>query len=172
MMKRADALGLRRRKTGFEAQYVTDDEFVALGRALDNAGADHPVVVAMVRFLLCTGARKSLALQLKWASSRRLRGAEGRQDRAAHDLALPTRAVLAARQRRTDCPGYSRRPVTVDGEWNAIPAAGLPTLRIHDLRHSHAAVAIGGGEGLRVVAGLLGHADIKTNLGDAHLAAS
>ena len=27
---------LRRRKTGFEAHYLTDDEFAALGRALDG----------------------------------------------------------------------------------------------------------------------------------------
>ena len=46
----------------------------------------------------------------------------------------------------------------------------MGTLRIHDLRHSHAAVAVNGGEGLRVVAGLLGHADIATTFGYAHLA--
>ena len=39
-----------------------------------------------------------------------------------------------------------------------------------DLRHAHAAVAVNGGEGLRVVAGLLGHADIATTFGYAHLA--
>ena len=33
--------GLRRRKTGFEAHYLTDHEFAALGRALDGAEADH-----------------------------------------------------------------------------------------------------------------------------------
>ena len=49
-------------------------------------------------------------------------------------------------------------------------ATGLPRLRIHDLRHSLAAVAVNGGEGLRVVAGLFGHADIKTTFGYAHLA--
>ena len=59
----------------------------------------------------------------------------------------------------------------MDREWNAFRAvAGLTTLRIHDLRHSLAAVAVNGGEGLRVVAGLLGHADIKTTFGYAHLA--
>ena len=69
MMKHADALGLRRedsnpckglrrRKTGFEAHYLTDDEFAALGRALDGAEADHPVAVAVVRFRLYTSARK------------------------------------------------------------------------------------------------------------------
>ena len=51
----------------------------------------------------------------------------------------------------------------MDRGWN-------PTLRILDLRHSLAAVAVNGGEGLRVVAGLLGHAVIKTTLRYAHRA--
>ncbi len=57
MMKHAEALGLRRedsnpcrglrrRKTGFEAHYLTDGEFAALGRALDGAEAEWPVAVA------------------------------------------------------------------------------------------------------------------------------
>ncbi len=48
MMKHAEALGLRpedsnpcrglrRRKTGFEAHYLTDDEFAALGRACESS---------------------------------------------------------------------------------------------------------------------------------------
>ena len=59
----------------------------------------------------------------------------------------------------------------MDKAWKETrAAAGLRTLRIHDLRHSHAAVAVNGGEGLRAAAGLLGHADIKTTFGYAHLA--
>ena len=62
-------------------------------------------------------------------------------------------------------------PVSLDKAWKAIrAAAGLGTLRIHDLRHSHAAVAVNGGEDLRIVAGLLGHADIATTFAYAHLA--
>ena len=56
---------LRRRKTGFEAHYLTDDEFATLGQALDVAEADHPVALAALRFLLYTGARKSEALRLR-----------------------------------------------------------------------------------------------------------
>jgi len=188
MMQHAEALGLRRedsnpckglrrRKTGFEAHYLTDDEFAALGRALDGAEAEWSVAVAVVRFLLYTGARKSEALRLKWEHVHGDRAVlpDSKTGPRTLWLASPARAVLAARQRRTNCPWVFASPcggpATVDKAWNAIrTAAGLPTLRIHDLRHAHAAVAVGGGEGLRVVAGLLGHADIKTTFGYAHLA--
>ncbi len=188
MMKHAEALGLRRedsnpckglrrRKTGFEAHYLTDDEFAALGWALDDAEAGWPVAVAVVRFLLYTGARKSEALRLKWEYVHGDRAVlpDSKTGPRTIWLASPARAVLAAQSRRTNCPWVFASPcggpVSVDKAWGAIrAAAGLPTLRIHDLRHSHAGVAVGGGEGLRVVAGLLGHADIKTTFGYAHLA--
>ena len=188
MMKHAEALGLRRensnpckglrrRKTGFTAHYLTDGEFAALGRALDDAEADYPVAVAVLRFLLYTGARKSEALRLKWEHVHGDRAVlpDSKTGPRTIWLASPARAVLAARSRRTNCPwvfaSHCGGRVKVEKAWNAVrKAAGLDKLRIHDLRHSHAAVAVGGGEGLRVVAGLLGHADIKTTFGYAHLA--
>ena len=154
MMKHAEARGLRRedsnpckglrrRKTGFEAHYLTDDEFAALGRALDGAEADHPVAVAVVRFLLYTGARKSEALRLKWEHVHGDRAVlpDSKTGPRTIWLALPARAVLAARQRRTNCPWVFASPcggpANVDQAWNAVRAAAeLPTLRIHDLRHS------------------------------------
>ena len=58
--------GLRRRKSGFKAHYLTNVEFAALGWALARVGGEYPVAVAVVRFLLYTGARKSEALGLRW----------------------------------------------------------------------------------------------------------
>ena len=168
--------GLRRRKTGFKAHYLTDDELAALGRTLDDAEAAHPVAVAAFRFLLYTGARKSEALRLRWEDVHGDRAVlpDSKTGPRTIWLASPARAVLAALPRR-DCPWVfaSRRgnPLKVDKAWQAVrEEAGLRTLRIHDLRHSHAAVAVNGGEGLRVVAGLLGHADIATTFGYVHLA--
>ena len=188
LMKHAEALGLRRedsnpckglrrRKTGFEAHYLTDEEFAALGRALESAETEWPVAVAALRFLLYTGARKSEALRLKWEYVHGDRAVlpDSKTGPRTIWLASPARAVLAAKSRRINCSWVFASPcggpVSVDKAWNAVrAAAGLPGLRIHDLRHSHAAVAVNGGEGLRVVAGLLGHADIATTFGYAHLA--
>ena len=159
MMKHAEALGLRRedsnpckglrrRKTGFEAHYLTDDEFAALGRALDGAEADHQVAVAALRFLLYTGARKSEALRLKWEH---VHGdcavlPDSKTGPRTIWLASPARAVLAARSHRTNCPWVFSSPdggpTTVDKEWNAIRAAG-------DASHSRSAAQPRGGRGQR-----------------------
>ena len=48
--------------------------------------------------------------------------------------------------------------------------AGLDGLRLHDLRHNYASVAVNVGEEVRTVAELLGHSQMTTTQGYAHLA--
>jgi hypothetical protein len=48
--------------------------------------------------------------------------------------------------------------------------AGLPDLRIHDLRHSFASVGLAGGQGLPIIGRLLGHQHVQTTARYAHLA--
>ena len=188
MMKHAETLGLRpegsnpckglrRRKSSFKARYLTTDEFAALGRALDKAQAVFPTAVAALRFLLYTGARKSEALGLRWEHVHGDRAVlpDSKTGPRTIRLAMPARAILASLSRRGDCPwvfaGESCKPVTIGEAWGAVrEAARLDGLRVHDCRHNFAAVAVGAGEGLRTVSGLLGHADIKTTFGYAHLA--
>lgn len=56
-------------------------------------------------------------------------------------------------------------------EWDAArKAAGLKTLRFHDLRHTAAAWLIGTGASLKHVADLLGHSDVRVTQRYAHLA--
>ena len=188
LMKHAEALGLRpegsnpcqglrRRKSSFEARYLTAGEFAALGAALDAVQANHPVAVAALRFLLYTGARKSEALTLRWEHIHGDRAVlpDSKTGPRTIRLAEPARAVLGAQPRRGGCPwvfaSADGTPVSVGKAWKAVrKAAGLDGLRIHDCRHNFAAVAVAGGEDLRIVAGLLGHADIKTTFGYTHLA--
>ena len=55
--------------------------------------------------------------------------------------------------------------------WNtARQKAGLPDVRIHDLRHSFASLLINQGRSLYEVQRLLGHTQIKTTQRYAHLA--
>ena len=169
--------GLRRRKTGFKAHYLTDAEFAALGRALAEVEGEYSVAAAAVRFLLHTGARKSEALNLRWEHVHGDRAVlpDSKTGPRTIWLASPARAILAALPRREGCPWVfasdDGKAVSIEKPWQAIRTrAGLGSLRLHDLRHSHAAVAVGTGEGLRIVAGLLGHADIETTFGYAHLA--
>ena len=169
--------GLRRRKSGFKAHYLTDAEFAALGWALAKVEVEYPVAVAAVRFLLYTGARKSEALGLRWEHIHGDRAVppDSKSGPRTIWLATPARAILAAQPRRNGCPWVfasdDGMPISLLKPWQVIRRkAGLASLRLHDLRHSHAAAAVGTGEGLRIVAGLLGHADIETTFGYAHLA--
>jgi len=169
--------GLRRRASRFRARYLSADELAALGRALDRVHAAHPTAVAALRFLLYTGARKSEALGLRWAYIHGDRAVlpDSKTGPRTLWLAPPARAILASLPRRDACPwvfaGARGAPISLAETWRTVcDAARLDGMRLHDCRHNFAAVGVGAGEGLRTVSGLLGHADIKTTFGYAHLA--
>ena len=55
--------------------------------------------------------------------------------------------------------------------WRRIRArAGLDNVRIHDLRHSFASMALALGESLPMIGKLLGHTQVQTTARYAHLA--
>ncbi len=47
--------------------------------------------------------------------------------------------------------------------------AGLEDVRLHDLRHSFASIAVSGGASLPIIGALLGHTDSATTQRYAHL---
>ena len=68
-----------------------------------------------------------------------------------------------------------------DGHWTGTPklwakvrqAAGLADVRLHDLRHTYASLAVGaagGAQSLAVIGKILGHSDVRTTARYAHLA--
>jgi integrase len=63
--------------------------------------------------------------------------------------------------------------VDIQRPWHRLcGAAGLlPDVRLHDLRHSFASVAVAGGLSLPVIGALLGHSQPATTARYAHLAA-
>jgi site-specific recombinase XerD len=55
--------------------------------------------------------------------------------------------------------------------WQRIRGlAELDDVRIHDLRHAHASIAVAGGESLYIVGKMLGHSQAVTTQRYAHLA--
>jgi integrase len=138
-----------------------------------------PDACDVVRLLLLTGARKSEILGLGWDRVAGTRAVleDSKSGPRTIWLNTPARAVLERRRERAAgafvFPSTrADKPLpTIDRQWKAIlNAAGIPALRLHDLRHHFAAVGVSNGIDLKVVGQLLGHHDIDTTLGYAHLA--
>ena len=85
------------------------------------------------------------------------------------------RHVLSSRPRQGphvfQIDGKPVQEYIIRAEWKAIrKRAKLPGLRLHDLRHSFASVAVSNGTSLRTVGGLLGHKRLDVTQSYAHLA--
>ncbi|MDH3663575.1 MAG: site-specific integrase [Alphaproteobacteria bacterium] len=191
VMQHAELLGLRPegsnpcaglavKRDQFEARYLTDDEMFRLVSALSRLFDRWPVEIAALRFLILTGARRGEALGLEWSFIEGPRAVlpDSKTGSKTIWLAEPVRRLLAGlRRHRGSAFVFTRdngKAVSKSGlvsVWKrARTLAALDGVRLHDLRHSFASVAVCTGEELRTVASLLGHADLATTMGYAHLA--
>ena len=141
-----------------------------------------PVGTAALRFLLLTGWREREALSLEWTHLDTDRGcatlAESKTGRSVRELGAPALAVVRAMRAYQQAgnpyvfAGAKRGAHYTDTArvWDAVRhAAGLPDLRLHDLRHAFASVAASGGLTLPLIGALLGHLDSATTARYAHL---
>jgi integrase len=137
--------------------------------------------IAALRLLIFTGARLSEILTLRWEFIDPSAGVARLPDSktGAKNLYLPpgALAVLETVSRFASnthvLPGDRAGAgfVGIQKPWQRVRAlAGLPDLRIHDLRHAFASVAVGGGDSLFIVGKLLGHRQSATTERYAHLA--
>ena len=137
--------------------------------------------IAAFRLLIFTGARLSEILTLHWAWVDAAQGVARLPDSktGAKNLYLPpgALAVLSDLPRMEyndhvlpgDRPGASF--VGIQKPWQRVRGlAGLPDLRIHDLRHAFASAAVASGDSLFIVGKLLGHRQSSTTERYAHLA--
>jgi integrase len=141
-----------------------------------------PVAVAALRFLLLTGWREGEARALRWDQLNLERGLATLPDtktgKSVRHVGAPVLTLLATLPRLAGNPHVfpGRKPGDHVRElkrtWEAVRhAAGLPDLRLHDLRHSHASVAVSGGLSLPVIGQLIGHKEVGTTQRYAHFAA-
>lgn len=141
-----------------------------------------PVAIGALRFLLLTGWRKDEAQSLRWDAVDVARGVATLRDsktgRSVRELGPPALELIEAmRAYRLEGNPYVF-PGAKDGDhfkdtarvWDAVrQAAGLPDVRLHDLRHAFASVAASGGLTLPVIGALLGHGHSATTSRYAHL---
>lgn len=189
MMNYAEQLGLRPRgsnpckgtpryKRKLVDRFLSAREFHRLSTSLRAFEESDPIAVQAIRLLIYSGARHGeiVGLRWEWVQPPRLMlpdsktGAKiiylNRQAQAMLD-AMPNRAEmgLAFPSARGD------RPIALSLPWSRIRQhAGLPDVRLHDLRHSFASIAIADGISLVVIGKLLGHALAETTERYAHLA--
>jgi integrase len=193
------ARGLEKFRERSRGRFLTDDELARLGAVLEIAertgavtpedGAPavpvSPFVLAAIKLLIFTGARKGEVLALEWhhvdVEHACLRIPVHKTDRAGTKtipLNVPALAILEALPRLAASP-YVFPSVVRDGHlvkiekaWTAIrTAAGLEGVRPHDLRHAHASVGVSAGVSLPIVGALLGHTQTATTQRYAHLSA-
>jgi len=171
--------GLRKKTITQRGSHLPASTTRALWRALDQQQSAIPDACDAVRLLLLTGARRSEILGLEWdriIGSRAVLEDSKTGPRTIW-LCAAARHILDRRRLVTDSafvfPGpKTKRPITAfDREWRRIlKEARIRALRVHDLRHHFASVAVSNGVDLRVIGQLLGHKDIESTLGYAHLA--
>ena len=153
------------------------------GRLLDAAGRSlNPQLRPILSLLLLTGVRVSELLHAEWRHvdlERRAWHIPITKTGKARYVPLSQAAVdvIEALPKFPGCPYLIPNPetrlcfVSVKHGWQTVRRdAGLPDLRLHDLRHSAASFMINGGVDLYAVGRILGHADHKSTMRYSHLA--
>jgi integrase len=177
-------------------RFLSNEQTISLLDAVRQSESD--MLQYIVLFLIYTGARKREALDAKWqdidwdkkswripkTKSGKVRhiplskGAlsvletlkglclEGKLGKHLHAASLNEMAPRNIFANVRTGQAY----VSFFYSWDAArKRAGLPDLRVHDLRHSFASFLVNAGRSLYEVQELLGHADIRTTSRYAHL---
>jgi integrase len=166
-------------------RYLSIEELQRLGQTLTEVQkrkSEDQYVLAALGLLILTGARLGEILSLKWDyvdfAQGILRLPESKTGAKAIFLNTSAAELLRA------IPRLDQNPYVIAGKnpdahlvelqkpWRRIRSeAGLKDVRIHDLRHSFAAMAAGAGMSLPMIGKLLGHSQPATTARYAHLAA-
>ena len=190
IMKEAEAMGLRPegsnpcrgirryRRKGRE-RFLSDDEIRRVSARLSAHEPAQPQQVAAIRLLLLTGCRKGELLTLRWAEYREghLFLRDSKTGPRTVWLSQPARRILDMLGRtspwvfpapRTNRPRGAR---WLDLFWRRVRTeAELYDVCLHDLRHTHASLALRQGETVLAIGRLLGHRNPETTLKYTHLA--
>ncbi|KMW60007.1 Integrase [Candidatus Rhodobacter oscarellae] len=165
--------GIKRYRRQNRDRFLSEAEIARLGRAL----LDPSPAVALIRLLALTGCRASELRTLRWTDCRdgHIFLRDSKTGPRMVWLSGAARAVLDALPRMSPWvfPAVRRdgsmTRATLRHAWGKVrKKAGLMDVRLHDLRHTYASVAVTSGETVLAVGRLLGHRDPETTLKYAH----
>ncbi len=163
-------------------RYLSDDEQMRLGEVLAEAleeGSETIHAVSAILLLIYTGCRLSEILTLRWdyVTSHHLELPDSKTGRRRIPLPREAYEILAEMPRENGNPFVilgdveGQRLVNLQKPWNRIrKRAGIPDVRMHDLRHTYASVAMKDGIDPFTLKEILGHKNLTTTLRYAHLA--
>lgn len=166
-------------------RYLTEEE---QERLLASIRVEKNRTIAlMVLFLLSTGARRGEAFTATWDNidiPNKVWRISANNSKSKKVRAVPLNEtaiqVLETVPRVEGSPYVFTSARSKSGQFNDIKKswtrirerAGLPDLRLHDLRHQYASLLVNGGRSLYEVQAILGHSDPTITMRYAHLSAS
>lgn len=161
-------------------RFLTAEETQRLIDVLNHS--ENTQLKYIVPLLLLLACRKRELLDAQWQDfdmDRRLWRIPMTKNGRPRHVPLSAKAIEILNQlpRWPGCPYVVPNPlslkpfVTIYKTWNtARKEAGMPELRMHDLRHSAASFLVNSNHSLYVVQKILGHSQIKTTARYSHLA--
>ncbi|WP_045214450.1 site-specific integrase [Desulfonatronovibrio magnus] len=165
---------------GAKERFLSVDELERLLEEIKNCKSS--VVPDVIEFLILTGARKKEATHLPWSEidmQECIWTLPPERNKAKCRKIIPlSQGAMDILKRRTGngsdyvfaLPDTGKPIKHFHHTWDRLRRnAGVPDVRIHDLRHSYASFLVNSGRSLYEVQKLLGHADISTTQKYAHL---
>lgn len=165
-------------------RYLTADELQRLGatmRSMVTAGELSDQAAHAVQLLLLTGARLNevLSAEWTWVDEKHRVIALPDSKTGKKPVFLSDAALLVLNQQRAiagggtyifPARGGEGRMINLRKSWKRVcKKADLDGVRLHDLRHTAASIAVGQGASLPIIGRLLGHSQAQTTQRYAHV---
>ncbi|MGD9950695.1 MAG: tyrosine-type recombinase/integrase [Desulfobulbus sp.] len=156
-------------------RYMTQEERNKVLQLLMEQKEKYPASWAFIMLLILTGARRGEIASARW---RDLQGSKlvlqtHKTDHTGDDRVIHFPKLAMEILAELPNTGPNERIIGIESPrklWDsARKKAGCPDLRLHDLRHSFASIAISSGYNLSQIGELLGHRDADTTKRYAHL---
>ena len=159
--------------------YLTMSQIEKIGLATNELEkTESPYIIAAIKMLLFTGRRTSEILTLRWEyldfENSKMHLPETKTGAKTFHLSSTTKQLLFSLPSREGFVFKSvvsgKRVTIVRHIWKKIcKLADIDNVRVHDLRHTYASLAIHQGFSLPIISKMLGHTDTRTTERYAHL---